>query len=270
MAGGVPRLFGNEQSGESIRNLGLWFEWNLDDQLVAGLFGFCGLELVNVVAVRRKEGERANFRCVRDGKFQQSAPELCFHGDRGDLDWHFAAGPVKEALQIDIVLGLGGEGEIEVGLTGQAGFLANKPFDLCFDRKRGWSFFVIRNREGCKKECFLFVSIANEGGDKDFFRKWELQRASDPSGWKFPIYGRGKTRVPRVFPINMPTWDGTKTKPQSQSFSSFHGFWLGQKIHRDLWGLSDRTSPEGSLEKRETSKDPEDAGSLAVHGDRIS
>ena len=55
MAGGVPRLFGDEQPGESVRHLGFGLERNFDDQLIAGLFSFRRLELVDVVTVRRKE-----------------------------------------------------------------------------------------------------------------------------------------------------------------------------------------------------------------------
>jgi len=88
---------------------------------------------------------------------------------------------IKKDLKIDVRFGLSGKGEIELGFAGQAGFLANEPFDICFDRKGGGYFFVIRNRESCEQECFLFVSVTDERGKKDFFWKWKLERASGPS-----------------------------------------------------------------------------------------
>jgi hypothetical protein len=165
---------------------------------------------------------------------------------------------------------LGGDGEIEVGLAGQAGFLANEPFDICFDRKGGWNFFVIRNRESCQEKCFLFVAVTDKRRDKNLFRIGKLKFAGGPSSGKFPSHGRGEAGVARVFPIDMPTGYGTKTKPESDGFSGFHGFRLGQQVHRDLGCLGDRSSPEGSLEKRETSEETEEGGSWARHGDRIS
>jgi hypothetical protein len=68
-----------------------------------------------------------------------------------------------------------------VGLAGQAGFFASEPIDICFNRERGGNLFVIRDRESCKQECFLFVSVTDEGGEKNLFWKGKLERASGPS-----------------------------------------------------------------------------------------
>jgi hypothetical protein len=84
-------------------------------------------------------------------------------------------------LKIDVWFGLSGKNEIEVGLAGQAGFLANEPIDICFDRKGGWNFFVLRDRESCKQECFLFVPVTHERRQKNLFWKGKLERASGPS-----------------------------------------------------------------------------------------
>ena len=118
VAGGVPRLFGDEQSGESFRKLRFWLERNFDDQLIAGLFSFRRLELVDVIAVRRKEGEGADFLGVGDGEFKKSTVESDFDGDHGDPDGHFAADFVKKSLQIDVGFGLSWDGEIELGFAG--------------------------------------------------------------------------------------------------------------------------------------------------------
>jgi hypothetical protein len=270
VTGGVPGFFGDEQTGKRVRNLGLWFEWNFDDPLIAGLFSFHRLELVDVVTVRRKKRKRTDFRGVGDGKFQPFTLESDFHGDRWDLGGHFAADFVEKSLQVDIGFGLGGDGEIEVGLARQAGFLANEPFDICFDWKGGWNIFVIRNLESGKEECFLFVAVTDKRRDENLFRERKLEFAGGPSGGKFPSHGRGETGVARVFPIDMPTGHRTKTKPKSDRFSGFHGFRFSQQVHRDLGCLGDRSSPEGSLEKRETSEDTEEGGSWAGHKDRIS
>jgi hypothetical protein len=93
---------------------------------------------------------------------------------------------IEKALKIDVGFGLRGKSEIEVGFAGQAGFLANEPLDICFDRKGGGYFFVIRDRESCEQKCFLFVSVTDEWGEKDFFWKWKLERASGPSWREFP------------------------------------------------------------------------------------
>ena len=98
MTGGVPRFFGDEQPGKSVRGLCLWFEGNFDDPLIACLFGFRRLELVDVVAVRRKEREGADFLGGGDGKFQKSTVKSGFYWDRRDLDGHFAADFVKKSL----------------------------------------------------------------------------------------------------------------------------------------------------------------------------
>jgi len=50
VAGGVPRFFSDEKTRESFRNLCLWLEGNFYDQLIVGLFDFCGLELIDVIA----------------------------------------------------------------------------------------------------------------------------------------------------------------------------------------------------------------------------
>ena len=93
---------------------------------------------------------------------------------------------IEKPLKIDVRFGLSGKGEIEVGLAGQAGFFASEPIDICFNRGRGGNLFVIRDRESCKQECFLFVSVADERGEKNLFWKGKLQRASRPSCRKFP------------------------------------------------------------------------------------
>ena len=69
MAGGVPRFFSDEKAGESFRNLGLWLEWDFHDQLIAGLFGFRSLELVDVVAFRGKERKVSNLGGFGEGEF---------------------------------------------------------------------------------------------------------------------------------------------------------------------------------------------------------
>ena len=228
------------------------------------------MELVDVVTVRRKEREGAHIRGVGDGKFQKSTVESDFHGDHGDPDGHVAVDFVKKSLQVDIGFRLGGDGEIEVGLARQAGFLANEPFDICFDWKGGWNSFVIRNRESCKEECFLFVAVTEERGDENLFREGKLEFAGGPSGGKFPSHGRGEAGVARVCPIDMPTGDRTKTKPEGHRFSRFDGFWFGQQVNSDLGCLGDRTSPEGGLEQKEAGEPPEEGGSWARHEDRVS
>jgi hypothetical protein len=98
---------------------------------------------------------------------------------------------IKKTLKIDVRFGLSGKCEIEVGLAGKAGFLANEPLDICFDRKGGGNLFVVRDCESCKEECFLFISIADERGEKNSFWKWKLERASGPSRREFPCNRRG-------------------------------------------------------------------------------
>ena len=248
MAGGVPRLFGDEQPGESVRHLGFWLEGNFDDQLIAGLFSFRRLELVDVVTVRSKKGKRTDIWGVGDGKFEKSIVESDFDEDHGDPDGHFASDLVKEALQVDVGFGLGEDDEIELGFAGQAGLLADEPFDGSLNGDLRWKGLVLGWGDLDEENGFLLVSITEERGDENLFREGKLEFAGGPSGGKFPSHVRGKTRVPGIFPIDMPTGDGTKTKPDGHGLPRFHGFWFGQQVHSDLGCLGDRTSPERGLE----------------------
>jgi hypothetical protein len=116
-----------------------------------------------------------------DDKLQGRALCLGSNGDVRKGSGEIFTDIIEKALKIDVRFGLSGKSEIEVGFAGQAGFLANEPLDICFDRERGGYFFVIRDRESCKQECFLFVSVTDEGGEKNFFWKGKLERASGPS-----------------------------------------------------------------------------------------
>jgi hypothetical protein len=116
-----------------------------------------------------------------DGDLQGRAFCLGRNGNVRKGSGKVFADVIEKTLKIDVRFRLSGKGEVEVGFAGQAGFLANKPFDICFDRKGGGYFFVIRDRESCKQECFLFVSVTDERGEKNLFWKWKLERASGPS-----------------------------------------------------------------------------------------
>jgi hypothetical protein len=165
---------------------------------------------------------------------------------------------------------LGEDGEIELGFAGQAGLLADEPFDGSLNGDLRWKGLVLGWGDLDEENGFLFVSITEERGDENLFREGKLEFAGGPSGRKFPSHGRGEAGVPRIFPIDMPTGDGTKTKPESHGFSRFHGFWFGQQVNSDLGGLGDRSSPEGGLEQKEAGEPSEEGGSWANHEDRVS
>jgi hypothetical protein len=159
---------------------------------------------------------------------------------------------IEKPLKIDVGFRLSGKGEVEVGFARQAGFLANEPLDICFDRKGGGYFFVIRDRESCKQECFLFVPVTDERGEKDFFWKWKLERASGPSRREFPCNRRREAGVPRVSPINMPTRYGIEAKSEGDRFPGNDGGRFCDKIDGKLGGFCDRTCPKwtGKHEKK--------------------
>jgi hypothetical protein len=138
------------------------------------------LEFIQKVAPGKKD-ERTYFSLGLDGDLQGKAFCLGSNGDVRKGSGEIFTDIIEKALKIDVRFRLSGKGEVEVGFSGQAGFLANEPFDICFDRKGGGYFFVLRDRESCKQECFLFVSVTNERVEKDFFWKWKLERASGPS-----------------------------------------------------------------------------------------
>jgi len=159
---------------------------------------------------------------------------------------------VKESLQVDVGFGLGGEGEIEFGFAWQAGLLADEPFDGSLDRYLRWEGLVLGWGDLDEENGFLFVAITDKRWDENLFRKGKLEFAGGPSGGKFPSHRRGEAGIARVCPIDMPTGDRTKTKPEGHGFSSFHGFRLGQQVHCNLGCLGDRNGPEGGLEEKET------------------
>jgi hypothetical protein len=70
-----------------------------------------------------------------DDKLQVRALCLGRNGDVRKGIWEIFTDIIEKALKIDVRFGLSGKSEIEVGFAGQAGFLANKPLDICFDRK---------------------------------------------------------------------------------------------------------------------------------------
>jgi hypothetical protein len=179
-----------------------------------------------------------------DDKLQVSSLCLGSNGDVRNGSGEIFTDIIEKALKIDVRFGLSGKSEIEVGFAGQAGFLANKPLDICFDRERGGYFFVIRDRESCEQECFLFVSVTDERGEKDFFWKWKLERASGPSRREFPCDRGGETGVPRVFPINVPTRYGIEAKSEGDRFSGIDGGRFCDKIDGKLGGFCDRTCPK--------------------------
>jgi len=165
---------------------------------------------------------------------------------------------------------LGRDGEIELGFAGQAGLFADKPFEGGVDENLRWEGLVLGWGELYEENGFLFVAITDKRWDENLFREGKLEFAGGPCGGKFPSYGRGEAGVARVCPIDMPTGDRTKTKPESHGFSRFHGFWFGQQVNRDLGCLGDRTSPDGGLKQKEAGEPPEEGGSWARHEDRVS
>jgi hypothetical protein len=70
-----------------------------------------------------------------DDKLEVRALCLGRNGDVRKGSGEIVTDIIKKAMKIDVRFGLSGKSEIEVGLTGQAGFLANKPLDICSDRK---------------------------------------------------------------------------------------------------------------------------------------
>ena len=94
------------------------------------MLGGSGLELIHVVALIREEGKVAGPGCAHDLEDKETTGKFALHRNAGKLDGHLAADFVKEALQIDVVLGLGRDIEIEAGFAGQADFLADEPVQI--------------------------------------------------------------------------------------------------------------------------------------------
>ena len=179
-----------------------------------------------------------------DDKLEVRALCLGRNGDVRKGNGEIFADVIEKSLKIDVRFGLRGKGEIEVGLAGKAGFLANEPLDICFDRKGGGYFFVIRDRERCKEECLLFVSVTDERREKHFLWKGKLERANRPSCWEFPSNRGWKTGVPRVFPINVPTRYGIEAKSEGDRFPRNDGGRFCDKIDGKLGCFCDRTCPK--------------------------
>ena len=181
MSRGIPRFLCDEDSLERWGKFSIFFEGEGELKFSRGK-AFCSgrFEFIQKVALRKK-AERTHLSLGLDGELQGRALCLGKNGNVRKGNGEIFTDVIEKPLKIDVRFWLRRKGEIEVGLAGQAGFLASEPLDICFDRKGGGYFFVIRDRESCKEECFLFVSVAYERGEEDFFWKWKLKRASRPS-----------------------------------------------------------------------------------------
>ena len=175
MAGGGPRSFRDQDTGKEIGKFGILFQRDPEDLVTSVLFGFGRLEFVDVVTVRRKKREGTDFRGFGNRQLQNLVLGVGLNGDGRNPDGYLAADFVKESLQVDIVLGLGGNAEIQAGFAGKADLLADEPvqigpdFDLCGEGLFG------RRGNFRQDKGFHLVAVRDERGEEDFFGKRELQ-----------------------------------------------------------------------------------------------
>jgi len=90
----------------------------------------------------------------------------------------------------------------------------------------------------------VFISVTDERGEKDFFWKGKLERASGPSRREFPCDRRREAGVPRVFPVDVPTRSGNQSKGDGDRFSRNKRGRFCDKIDGKLRGFRDRTCPK--------------------------
>ena len=173
-------------------------------------------------------------------------------------------------MEIDVFFGCRGDDEVEGRRAGEACFFADEPFDGGLHLDFGWKGLALGWGELDEENGFLFVPVTDERWDEDFFRKGKLEFACCPACRKFPCDGGGKTGVPRVGPVDVPSGGGTEAKSESCGFSRLNGDRFCKQIDGNLRGFGDGTGPEGGLNEKEAGEPPEESESWARHKDRIS
>lgn len=177
--------------------------------------------------------------------------------------------PIEKGLQIGVRFGLSRKGEIEVGLAREAGFTASEPIDIGFDEKRGGYFFVGRDGQSGEENGGLFVAVADEGGDENFFGKRKLQGAGGPAGREFPKNGRGEAGIARIFPVDVPTGAGAKAKAKGDGFSRLKGGGFGEEIHGEGRGLGRGGGEKRGGQEEKAGAEGEKGGDWGGHEGRV-
>ena len=90
----------------------------------------------------------------------------------------------------------------------------------------------------------MFVSVTDERRQKNLFWKGKLEKASGPSWREFPCDRRGETRVPWVFPVDVPARYGIEAKSEGDRFPGNDGGRFCDQIDGKLGGFCDRTCPK--------------------------
>jgi len=178
------------------------------------------------------------------------------NGNLWDAGGHLAADFIKEFLEVDVLLGYRGDGEVKGCGTGEAGLFAYEPFDGGLHGDFGWKGLALGWGELDEENGFLFVPVGDERWDEDFFRKGKLEFACCPACGKFPCDGGWETGVPWVGPVDVPSGGGTETKSESGGFSRLNVDRFCKKIDGNLRGFGDRTGPERGLEEKEAGEPP--------------
>jgi hypothetical protein len=157
----VPGFFGDKDAGERIGEPGIFLERNPKELTAAVLFGLGRLELVDVIAFIGEERKRPGLRCVIDRQFQNSVFRFGPDGDGRNPDGYLAADFIEKALEIDVVLGLGGNVEIETAIAGKTDLLADKPVQVSPDLEFGRERLSGRWGDFCQKQGFELVAVTD-------------------------------------------------------------------------------------------------------------
>jgi hypothetical protein len=186
------------------------------------------LEFIQPVALLWKKSERAQRRGVGDGEEKRGWGRGREDLLGGKSDGEFESELVKESLEVGIGFGFWGEGKGEGGGRWQAGFATDKPFDSGFDGNFLRERLVGEWGELNEQDSFLFVAVADEWRDENFFWKGELEFTRGPSGGEFPSDGGRQAGVARVRPVDVPAGYGTKTEAKGDRLALFDQDWFGE------------------------------------------